>query len=147
MWQSQFQTGCVLRGTAATFTLHCQIKREKCLITGKVFCFSLCKWRFLTIVTAAIWKVTELKFKDLTFRVCCRLFMLIESHSFYLSLSKFYSHMHVPEFTFLFHRPLGPENLLLRGARLKNTREIFGELLCCKQRLGWRVLLLWTVTE
>lgn len=23
-------------------------------------------------------------------------------------------------------RPLGPENLLLRGARLKNTREIFG---------------------
>lgn len=23
-------------------------------------------------------------------------------------------------------RPLGPENLLLRGARLKNTKEIFG---------------------
>lgn len=24
-------------------------------------------------------------------------------------------------------RPLGPENLLLRGARLKNTKEIFGK--------------------
>uniref|UniRef100_A0A3P8RBV9 Phospholipid-transporting ATPase n=1 Tax=Astatotilapia calliptera TaxID=8154 RepID=A0A3P8RBV9_ASTCA len=27
---------------------------------------------------------------------------------------------------FVFVRPLGPENLLLRGARLKNTKEIFG---------------------
>lgn len=27
----------------------------------------------------------------------------------------------------LYVRPLGPENLLLRGARLKNTKEIFGE--------------------
>lgn len=26
-------------------------------------------------------------------------------------------------------RPLGPENLLLRGARLKNTKEIFGGFL------------------
>lgn len=26
-------------------------------------------------------------------------------------------------------RPLGPENLLLRGARLKNTKEIFGRVL------------------
>lgn len=27
----------------------------------------------------------------------------------------------------LYVRPLGPENLLLRGARLKNTKEIYGE--------------------
>lgn len=35
------------------------------------------------------------------------------------------------------YRPLGPENLLLRGARLKNTKEIFGESIMyffkCKQ--------------
>lgn len=30
-------------------------------------------------------------------------------------------------FVGLYVRPLGPENLLLRGARLKNTKEIFGE--------------------
>lgn len=47
-----------------------------------------------------------------------------------LGVSKFYC---VKCSTFLFFflytscRPLGPENLLLRGARLKNTKEIFGE--------------------
>lgn len=30
-------------------------------------------------------------------------------------------------FVCLYVRPLGPENLLLRGARLKNTKEIYGE--------------------
>lgn len=67
--------------------------------------------------------------------------MLIESHSFYLSVSTFYSHIHVFKFASLFHRPLGPENLLLRGARLKNTREIFGELVRFeKKMLGVNIL-------
>lgn len=63
--------------------------------------------------------------------------MLIEIHFFfYLSVSTFYSHIHVFKLTSLSHRPLGPENLLLRGARLKNTREIFGELVCFEKNVG-----------
>uniref|UniRef100_A0A8C1ZQL9 Phospholipid-transporting ATPase n=1 Tax=Cyprinus carpio TaxID=7962 RepID=A0A8C1ZQL9_CYPCA len=41
------------------------------------------------------------------------------------SIFKFYLYVYLYILVFLF-RPLGPENLLLRGARLKNTKEIFG---------------------
>lgn len=36
-------------------------------------------------------------------------------------------------FLYIHFRPLGPENLLLRGARLKNTKEIYGESNVCKK--------------
>lgn len=62
---------------------------------------------------------------DLTFTVCCLVLLLIEKSLF---STVFYSHAHFSKIhSCLFQRPLGPENLLLRGARLKNTREIFGE--------------------
>lgn len=52
--------------------------------------------------------------------------MLIESH-YFLFVCVYILQPYIFKFTSLCHRPLGPENLLLRGARLKNTREIFGE--------------------
>lgn len=68
-------------------------------------------------------------------------------------LPTWYSHIHLFLHLCLFSvvRPLGPENLLLRGARLKNTKEIFGESMLMQskemslrqQNLCLRGKLLW----